>query len=420
MTRRILATTLLIALAGLTYIQFRLLASGVSLEKYRFDQRAGAALQAVNDSLSKPGWLSGALVERFQVAVKPSPQPSFLADTIQAVLAAELGKRGIRTKFQFAIREKYGQEISVSSPSFDREKFKFGQFSVQLGDRITAGCHCEQILHLDTENLLGYLLSELYYLAVPSVFCLLIILFCLLLLIQILKKEQKLNAIKNDFINNLTHELKTPAFSISLSNKMAKESLAKGDTEKAQKLLQLIENENEKLKAHVEKVLELASLENARFTLRLQKTDVHQLLRAVAEEFAQPIENRGGQLACRFSAPHYMVSADEAHLKNLFRNLLDNALKYSPDAPDITLTTTNEGGQILISVADRGIGIDPSLRQQVFEKFYRAPAPDAHHIKGFGLGLSYAWQVAKAHQAKIWIEGREGGGTEALVLMVNG
>lgn len=417
MTRRILATTLLIALAGMMFIQFRLLMAGVRLEKLRFDQRTEAALQAAADTLNLPGGLSQALIDRFQVSSRPAPKASALSDSIQAIITRELEHRGVHAGFSYAIREKYGQEVSLASQEFDRESFNFGQFSIQLGDRITAGCHCEQLLHLDTENLFGYLLGELYVLAIPSVLCLAIILLCLLFLVNILKKEQKLNLVKNDFINNLTHELKTPAFSISLSAKMAKESLAKGELAKSGKFMQLIETENEKLKNHIEKVLELASLENARFSLKRDSTDLHLLIESVLSEFAGTLESRNGKLEVLLQASCHRVKVDEAHFKNLLRNLLDNALKYSPGTPDIQLKTTSAGQRLTLSVSDRGIGINPMHSKQVFEKFFRAPSTDAERVKGFGLGLSYAWQVAMAHKARIWVEEREGGGSVFKVEM---
>ena len=238
-----------------------------------------------------------------------------------------------------------------------------------------------------------------------------VILGCLALLINILRKEEKLNLIKNDFINNLTHELNTPAFSISLSAKMARDNLEKGDTAKAQHLLQIIEKENEKLKTHIDKVLELASLESPRHHLQKKEVHLHDLISDLLADVDPQVKKLSGRLIFSPEATHDLVAVDAVHFKNVLRNLLDNSLKYTKGQPEIQVITASGSHFFEITVRDNGIGIAPEHRRLIFQKFYRVPSGDHGNVKGFGLGLSYVRQVMKAHGGQVNIESQPGKGT---------
>lgn len=405
MSRHLLAGILFLSLSVLTYVQFRLLLSGVLLEKQRFDQRTEAALLAVADSLNQATPHSAALIERLQIGQTTNDTILVhpISDSLDALLKRELRRKGITARFAFAFTPIYNGQVLLANRAYQPGKFAFGRYQVPLGSHIIASCHFEPLLHFDVPNLFGYLLGELRGLIVPSVLCLLAILLCFLLLLNILKKERQLNAIKNDFINNLTHELKTPAFSISLSSKMAKESLAKNDTQRASNFLQLIENENDKIKTHVEKVLELASLESPRYQLNKTATNVHHLIHEVAAPFEAELENRGGSLNLELWADTDTCLVDAEHLKNALQNLLDNSLKYSPNEAEIWISTEIKEKRLLIAVSDKGPGIDPIYHKQVFDKFFRIPTTGVQP-KGFGLGLSYVMQIAKAHGGTVTVE----------------
>lgn len=417
MNRHIIASVVLIALAGLTFIQYRLLTTGVRLEKQRFDQRAERAVNTVADTLNKPGIVSDALIARLKMEQLPRQERDFLADTLDAMLSRELHRQGITARFTSVLTDKFQARIFLSSSHFEKENFTFNRYAVPLGGRIIGACHCETVLHVDIINLYTYLLGELNYLVVPSVLCLLAILLGLLFLVNTLRNEQKLNVVKNDFINNLTHELNTPAFSISLSAKLARENLEKGHAEKAFHFLDLIENENEKLKTHISKVLELASLESSHSEIRQEKLDAHQLIKEVVADFAPQVEHRAGNITLSLQAAESRLSADAGHLKGVLQNLLDNSLKYSPGPPEIEICTALDAeGNFQLKVSDKGMGVAPEHRRQVFEKFYRVKE-NAKNVKGFGLGLSYVFQVVKAHKGKVELTGNEEAGTVVTVIL---
>ncbi len=414
MKRRLLAIILLTALAGLIFIQFRLLLVGIRLEKQRLDQQTEAALHAAALALDEPGPVGDRLIRHLKGG---GDRAAGISSVVDSVLVAQLRKQGVNARFHFAITDYYAKKVFLASPDFAPEDFTFGRYTVRLGGRISGECGCNRALHLDVSNLFTYLVGELDYLIIPSVLCLLAIVFCLVLLTTTLRKEQRLNRVKNDFINNLTHELKTPAFSIALSARMASESLGKGEVEKARRFLRLIGNENEKLMMHIEKVLELASLQNARYTLQRNPVNLHDLISEVVEEFAPQVKEIGGTLTQSLKAQNSRAEVDVAHFKNVLRNLLDNALKYSPGQPHIAVATANDDHRFELSVSDRGMGISPAQQKMVFEKFYRVPAGNLHSVKGFGLGLSYVKQIVTAHGGRVEMESESGQGTTVTVVM---
>ncbi len=412
MKRNLLAVIVLFAIAGLTFVQFRLLVIGARLEKQRFDQRALVAQRNIRQALNEENPLSMALVGHLKADEPSKADAAILADSLHNFLNDKFAEVEITAQFSFAIVSRHSEpEIEFSSNNLNPEKFDFGEYIIPLGSYFSNQLFSEKILHIDVENLFAYLLRELDYLVIPSVLCLLAIIICLAFLINILKKEQKLNTIKNDFINNLTHELKTPTFSIALSNKLAKENLIKGNYEKVREFMQIIDNENDKIKSHTEKVLELASLENAKEQLQFELCDLHSLIKEVVNEFFPKSKHHTGEINCKLAASMYKIKIDEIHIKNILNNLLDNSLKYSERNARIEVATENDNSYFILSVKDNGMGISTSDQKLVFDKFFRASTGNLHTVKGFGLGLSYVNQVVKAHKGKITVESKIGEGT---------
>lgn len=415
MKRNLIAIILLVSLAGLTFVQFRLLVIGARLEKQRFDQRAVVAQQNIQAGLDGPNVLSDALVARLRAGAPSAGQADFLRDSLHFFLENEMEKAGISPDFSFALTRRFREDVLFSSQNFDPGKFRFSEYSVELGGYLSSRLGEGIVLHLDIENLFLYLLGDLDYLVVPSALCLVAILACLFFLLKILLREERLNTIKNDFINNLTHELKTPAFGISLATKLAKESTQKGNSKKTLEYLKVIESEKDKLVAHTEKVLELASLENGRQHFQKETTDVHALISELVSGFRPKVEARGGGLLVKLEATEHTLSVDPVHFKNVLQNLLDNALKYSPGSPEIGVVTRNDGKFFEIKISDRGIGISENDQAHIFDKFYRAHSGNIHNVKGFGLGLSYVKQVVEAHGGKVEVRSKVGEGTVFLV-----
>ena len=222
-----------------------------------------------------------------------------------------------------------------------------------------------------------------------------------------MNRQKKLLAIKNDFINNLTHELKTPVFSISLLTKVFEERLKQKETDKLENYLNLLEIENQKLKGHIDKVLELASLENGKYSLQKEVCDFHEIINEAVSTFSLKIESAQGQLSKNFQSVKSQLLVDRDHFKNVIQNLLDNAIKYSKEQPSIAISTQSTSDKLSIAISDKGIGIAPEHHKQLFEKFYRVTTGNLHTIKGFGLGLSYVKYIVEAHGGSIRVQSKQ-------------
>ncbi len=236
---------------------------------------------------------------------------------------------------------------------------------------------------------------------ITSLLFITLLIACFSYTVVTINKQKKLSAIKNDFINNLTHEFKTPIFSIDLASGMLSKSNEIKASNKLLKYVDVIGAEGKRLKSQVDKVLQMALVDSGNFKLEKKKLDLHLLLKVVAKNFQLLINDRKGELRLDFEADKPILFADETHLKNIIYNLLDNAQKYTQGPPNIVVTTSNTEEGLMISIRDNGIGISKEVQKFVFDKFYRVSSGNVHNVKGFGLGLSYVKGVIEAHKGKI-------------------
>jgi two-component system, OmpR family, phosphate regulon sensor histidine kinase PhoR len=229
--------------------------------------------------------------------------------------------------------------------------------------------------------------------------------------VWIILKQKKLSEMKNDFIGNMTHELKTPISTIALSSEVISDPEIVKEPERLREYARIIRSENERLRTQVERVLQLATLDKDELELKKEKVDAHQLAREVAEHFKLPLLERRVRLELDLAATPPWVLGDKVHLTNALTNLLDNALKYGPDDSVIFMRTRTSGRSLCISVEDRGIGIRKEDLKHIFERFYRVHTGNVHNVKGFGLGLHYVEQIAKAHDGDVEVTSEPGKGS---------
>lgn len=235
--------------------------------------------------------------------------------------------------------------------------------------------------------------------------------------IHIIYKQKKLSEMKNDFINNMTHEFKTPIATISLATDSITNPKVFENPDRVKYYTGIIRAENKRMNAQVENVLQIAQLEKNEFRMNLQPTDVHALIIKAIEGIQLQVEQRLGQVTVQLNALQHELRSDEVHLFNVVCNLLDNANKYSPATPEINLTTRNVTGGIVIAVEDKGIGMSKETQQRVFEKFYRVPTGNLHNVKGFGLGLSYVKAIVQAHRGDIRLKSELGKGSRFEIFL---
>ena len=219
--------------------------------------------------------------------------------------------------------------------------------------------------------------------------------------VWVILRQKRLSEIKNDFIGNMTHELKTPISTIALSSEVLSDPDIVQEPERLRSYARIIREENERLRAQVERVLQLATLDRENLHLKREEVDLHTVVHEVAGAMKLTLKERKGSLTLELQATRSVVRGDRMHLGNVVRNLLDNAIKYCTDVPVIVVRTRDRNGSFLLEVRDNGIGIRKEDLRHVFERFYRVPTGNVHNVKGFGLGLHYVKQIAEAHQGHV-------------------
>ena len=247
---------------------------------------------------------------------------------------------------------------------------------------------------------------------VMAVLFILLLIGCFAYTLFVIQRQKKISEIKNDFINNLTHEFKTPIASIGLATNMLKRDDSDAKSERRSKYLDLIEQESKRLEGHVDKVLQIAMMDSGNFTLDKQLLDVHEVIEDVVEGMSLALAKRKGEIELQLNAAKSLVSADPTHMVNIIYNLIDNAIKYTTDTPQISITTMDSKQGIQISIRDNGIGLGEEIQKFIFDKFYRAERGDVHNVKGFGLGLSYVKKIINAHKGKIDLTSKLNHGSE--------
>ncbi|NJM14283.1 MAG: HAMP domain-containing histidine kinase [Bacteroidales bacterium] len=237
-----------------------------------------------------------------------------------------------------------------------------------------------------------------------------IIIFALTLMLAY--RQKKLNQIKNDFINNMTHELKTPISTISLASQMLQDKTIKLEAQNMDSITGIIKDECKKLGHQVEKVLHLAAFEKGKIKLKPRLVHAHELVNNVVANFDMQVKSRQGNIKLLFKAEKDEIYLDQLHVESILSNLVDNALKYCDKQPQICISTQLVDGHLMISVKDNGIGISKSNLSRIFDQFYRIPTGNLHNVKGFGIGLSYVKHIVTEHGGRVEVTSEQGKSTE--------
>lgn len=243
----------------------------------------------------------------------------------------------------------------------------------------------------------------------------LFIMFVFFLTVGTMINQRKLSEIKGDFINNMTHEFKTPIATISLAvDALGNEKVLK-DPEKLSYFKGIIKDENMRMNKHVETILQAAALDKQEINLNKKELQVNTILERVLAKYELVLKEKEGHVAIHLGAKNDKVLADEQHFSNMLSNLIDNAIKYSKDRPEITITTYNQSRNLCIKVEDKGIGMSRETVKRIFEKFFRAHTGNIHNVKGFGLGMSYVKTIIDQHKGKIRVDSTLGKGSTFVV-----
>jgi signal transduction histidine kinase len=337
---------------------------------------------------------------RLHITSKISP------DALRLLISDHLMKNSVTLPFEYAVLDERGNFV-MNSDSFKRDT-KYHTYA-GLIDYNRNNQPNFLVLYFPGEK--EYLRHSLGLMSTSAIILTLVILLAFGYTLFFIYNQKKVSEIRTDFVNNMTHELKTPISTISLASQMLHDPTIPTASKNVEHLSKVILEESKRLSFQVERVLQTAIFEKGKIHLKIRQLDVHELINNVVRNFIIQVKNRNGTIIKNLDAQYSMVNVDEVHFANVLLNLLDNAIKYCQVQPNISVTTFNRKGFIVIQVQDNGIGIKKEDQKRVFEKFYRVPTGNVHNVKGFGLGLSYVKKIVDEHGGKIVVESEPNVGT---------
>lgn len=390
----------------------------VAFKKEQFENVVTLSLVNVRDKLIS---LNAELTELYLEPVKQITPNYFVVsfyDTINPIilenlLVEEFEQYNVQEKFEYGIYDCFADSMifdryvdlssnqtirgdvnNTSNYKWDHDGHYFGVFFSEKKDPIII------------ESL------ELSSSLIISTLVIFIVLLILSYSIIVILQQKRLSEIKTDFINNMTHELKTPISTISLSSEvLLKEDISK-NPERINQYANIIKNENNRLELLVEKVLQIAQLNKSEFSLKKEHLNMHELISKCIKSYELIIKNRNGIIDTQLDANNFIVNFDKTHLINVISNLIDNAIKYSPNDPKIIVSSKNSDNGIEVKIIDHGKGMNKEECKHIFEKFYRVPTGSLHDVKGFGIGLFYVDFILSEHKGFIKVKSELNKGTE--------
>src|SRR5690606_23944493 len=320
-------------------------------------------------------------------------------EQVNELLSKKFKENDIQIPYEFAI---YSEDLATKVHSDGFENNSTSTYSIAVFSDENNQSSYELLVNFTDDN--KYILSSISGMILLSIIFTFIILFTYSSAIYQLVKQRKISEIKTDFINNMTHEFKTPIATINLALDAIKNPKIIDDKEKVLRYLNMITEENKRMHAQVENVLRISKLEKNELNIGKDKVDLHELIEDALTHVELLVEDRQGYIKTHFEALESTVLANETHFTNVIVNILDNAIKYSPDAPKIDVYTENVGTNILFKVKDQGSGMSKAATKRVFEKFYREHTGNIHNVKGHGLGLAYVKRIVEDHQGYVTVE----------------
>jgi two-component system, OmpR family, phosphate regulon sensor histidine kinase PhoR len=401
-TLRIVVILAALSIVGITFTQIYWVRKAFDLKENQFYRDVHSSLSSVASQI-------------FNINKTPSPANNPVSQVstnyfvvtvngpidgavLEFLLLTEFEKRNITADFEYGIYDCIdrcmvgGNAVSPRNSSLVRAS---GPLPDWQGSNFDGYYFGVQFNSIETN-----LISQMGIWGFSSIVNLIVIFFFVYTLFVILR-QRRLSEIQKDFINNMTHEFKTPIATIAISTDVLKDPNVVSSPERILNYATIIQNENNRLRQHVERVLQMARLDDDQVALKTEKIDVHAIIEDAVRNITLPLNNAGGKVDLDLQADRHIVDGDRLHLTNVFFNLIDNAIKYSKSAPEIRIKSRNVNGSVVIDVQDNGIGISAENQRKVFYKFYRVPTGNVHDVKGFGIGLNYVKLIVTAHRGRI-------------------
>ena len=369
-------------------------------------------IRIINPDLSKRAQLKAGHLKRLanQVVTEISEWDVSKIDEnlVQKVLDEELKNRNIPIDFKFGIL-KDSALVSAPQENLDSLKLITAEYKIDLYPNDIFQKNLKLALWFPNRD--SFIYRSLNWLLIASFLFSLIILVTFALSVFYILRQKKISEMKSDFINNMTHEFKTPIATISVATDSIVNEKVMNDPERIRYFAGMIKKENTRMNRQVEDILTIARLDKKDFEFVWEAVDVNELIQDAVQGIILQVEKRGGKIESFLNAANPVVTTDKIHCTNVIYNLLDNAIKYSANAPEIKISTANKAKGILISVEDNGIGMTKAVQSKIFERFYRQTTGNVHNVKGFGLGLSYSKAVVEANQGSITVHSEPGTGS---------
>lgn len=335
--------------------------------------------------------------------------PKYVLDSI---IETVFYKNGLKVKYYFGVFDRHN-DIIYSNKNDEKESLLNSEYKLNLFPNDFLGSPA--YLGFMIPHQIAYVFKSMSLLLGLSVLFIIIIILTFYYTFTIIYKQKKLSIIKNDFVNNMTHELKTPISTISLAcEALGDKDLGNSETAR-DRFVSMIKDENKRLGVLVENVLQSAVLDREELQLKLENIDINYIIEKAVKNVIIQVEKKNGTITINSKAKNTIIVADKVHITNVIYNLLDNANKYTPSMPKIEISTEDIVNGIAIKIKDNGIGISKENQQKIFEKLYRVPTGDRHDVKGFGLGLSYVKAIVYKHKGKISVNSTPNKGTTFII-----
>ena len=427
----VITVLILLSLLGIIFFQILWIKGTLELEEQKFYEHVTLATsQAATDLMEEKGNLmplrrkkeplfqSESQLEIF----KPTIAQKYSGEEIATIIRKAFDKKNLRNiPFEFAISPTslVGEEIqSANFYKLYADSANNKLHVIQLdspGGSLSEGISPKEVLIIAVPHAEKLIWRSLTWFIIGAIIFSVIIITAFFLTVRALLKQKKLSEIKSDFINNMTHEFKTPLATISLAVDALKNQKVINDPEKMNYFTGIIKEENKRMNRQVETILQAALLDKQLVQLNLVKSHAHDLINSALNNINLQVDEIHGRLEVNLKATKDVILADEVHFTNLISNLLDNAVKYSKDDLRIIISTQNEGNRFKVKIDDNGIGMSKETATRIFEKFYRAHTGNLHNVKGFGLGLNYVKTMVDAHRGSIKVESMLGKGSSFLL-----
>lgn len=392
-----------LSVLGIIFIQMLWIKSSIDFRKQQRDNEIASAMsyirQGIYDRFATKSLNLFPDEESKMEFIRRRFSSELLSDEeIQSIIDRSLKQNNIQSPFAFVINNVYGYPIKAYG------KLPAKVVPLEMVVTPEGGNVAKETLYLYLSEHDNYIINKVFWMIAASIVFTVIIISAFSLTVRTLFSQKKLSEIKTDFINNMTHELKTPLATISLAIDALVNDKVINNPEKIKYYSAMIKEENKRMNKQVEKILQSARLERQEIKLNLQPLNAHDIIRKVADNLSLQIQEKAGTLTLNLAASQFQVNVDEVHFSNIVFNLLDNAIKYSKQGLEINITTLLQGNMLAIKVKDNGIGMTKETQSHIFDKFYRAHTGNLHDVKGFGLGLNYVKALTEAQGGKVKVE----------------